>query len=93
MLVVWQQRLNLPTNILLHFVAVGQMAAEGQCDKTTSDMGAHMEQRCVTEFLHVDKMVLLIKIHIYEVQTVDVSTVRWWVVHFTSGNSDSGHYW
>ena len=56
-------------------------------------MKVHMKQRHATEFLHVDKMVLLIKIHIYEVQTVDVSTVRWWVVHFTSGNSDSGHYW
>jgi len=23
-------------------------------------------------------------------QTVDVSTVRWWVVHFSSGGSESG---
>ena len=31
-----QQRLNLPTNILLHFVAMWQMAAEWQSDKMTS---------------------------------------------------------
>ena len=27
---------------------------------------------------------------IYGDQTVDVSTLRWWVVYFSSGNSDSG---
>lgn len=27
---VWKQRLNLPTNITLHFVAETQMAAEGR---------------------------------------------------------------
>jgi len=41
----------LPTSIPLHFVAVGQMAAEGQSDKMASDMEAHMKQRCVIEFL------------------------------------------
>lgn len=45
-------------------------------------MEVHM---CVTEFLRVDKMAL-IKIHqcllnIYEVQRVDVRTVRQWVEH------------
>ena len=33
-----------------------QMAAEGQSDKMTSDMEEHLKQRCVTEFLHVEKM-------------------------------------
>ena len=33
MLVVWQQRMNLPTNIPSHFVTEQQMAAEGQSDK------------------------------------------------------------
>jgi len=32
------------------------MAAEGQSDKMASDMEAWMEQRCVTEFLHAEKM-------------------------------------
>ena len=36
-------RLNLPTNILLHFVAVQQMAAEGQSDKMASNMKVHMK--------------------------------------------------
>ena len=27
-------------------------------------------------------------LNIYGDQTVDVSTMRWWVVHFSNGNSD-----
>ena len=42
-------------NIPLHFIAVRQMAAEGQSDKLASDMEGHMEQRCVIEFLHIGK--------------------------------------
>jgi len=55
MLVVWQ-RWNLPTSILLHVVAVQQMAAEGQSDRMASDMEVHMKQGCRIEFLHVGKM-------------------------------------
>ena len=43
------------SNILLHFVAKQQMAAERQPDKMTSDMEVHIKQRCVTEFLHAEK--------------------------------------
>jgi len=32
------------------------MAAEEQSDRMASDMEAHMEQRCVTEILHVENM-------------------------------------
>ena len=56
MMVVWQQRLNLPTNIPVHLVADRQMAAEGQSDRMVSNMEVCMEQRCFTEFLHVEKM-------------------------------------
>jgi len=56
MLVVWQWRLNLPTNFLFHFVAVWQMAAEVQSDKIASDMEVHLEQMCVTQSLHVLKV-------------------------------------
>ena len=91
MLVVWQQRLNIPTNIPLYCVAVRQMAAEGQSGKTVFDTEVHMKQRRVTEFLHVGKewhprMCLL---NVYGDQTVDVSTVRQWVVRFSSGDSGS----
>jgi len=48
--------LNLPTNILLHFVAVQQVAAEGQSDKMASDIKVRMKQWCVTEFFHVEKI-------------------------------------
>jgi len=34
--VVWQSRLSLPTNILLHFVTMEKMAAEGQPDKVSA---------------------------------------------------------
>ena len=32
------------------------MAAEGQSDKMLADMEMHVEQRCVTEFLHEEEM-------------------------------------
>jgi len=47
---------NLPTSIPLHFTAVQQTATEGQSDKMVSDVEVNMKQRCVTEFLHVEKM-------------------------------------
>ena len=32
------------------------VAAEEQSDKMESDMEVHMKQRCVTKFLHLEKM-------------------------------------
>ena len=68
------------------------MEAEGQSDRIVSGMEVSMKQTCAIEFLHVEK-IILIDIHwcllnISEIQTVDVSTVRWWVVCFSSNNSD-----
>ena len=67
-------------------------AAERQSGRMASDMEAHMKQRCVTEFLHVEKMaptdIHQHLLNIYGDQTVDVSTVRQWVVCFSSGDSD-----
>ena len=54
-MVVWQKRLNLPTNILLPVVAERQMAAEGRSDRMATYMRARIRQRCVSEFLHVGK--------------------------------------
>ena len=48
--------MNLPTNIPLRVVAISQKVAEGQSDRMASDMEVWMKQRCVTEFLHVEKM-------------------------------------
>jgi len=68
------------------------MAAEGQSDKLVSDMEVWMKQRGGIKFLHEEKMAP-IDIHqhllnVYGEQTVDVSTVRQWVVHFSSGSSN-----
>ena len=63
------------------------MAAEGQ-----SDMAVQMKQRFVIKFLYVEKMALFdIHEHLFVSgdQTVDVSIVRQWVVHSSSGDSDS----
>ena len=93
MLAVQQQRLNLPTNTPLHFAAVWQMAVEGQFDTMASDTEVCMKQRCVTEFLHAEKIepidIHLCLLDVYGDQRVDVSTVRQWVVHFGSGDSNS----
>jgi len=63
------------------------MAAEGQSDRMACDMEVQMEQRRVIEFLHAKKVAPL---NIYGDQTVDVSALRLWVVHFSNGNSNSG---
>ena len=59
-----------------------------------SDREAWMKQRCVTEFLHAEKMaptdIHWCLLNVDGNQKVDVSTVRRWVVCFSSGNKDSG---
>jgi len=42
---VKSKKLNLPTNIPLHVVAMSHMAAEGQSDKMASDMGSAYEAK------------------------------------------------
>ena len=58
------------------------MAAEGQSDKMVSDTEVCMKKRCVTEFLHAEKMATIDFLNVSEDQTVDVNTVRQWVVDF-----------
>jgi len=58
-----------------------------------SDMEVQLKQMCVIEFLHEEEFVP-VSIHwllqnVYGDQKVDVSTVRLWVVHFSSDYSDS----
>ena len=69
-----------------------QMTAEGQSDKMVSDMKVRMKQRCVTEFLHAEKIapndIHRHLMNVYGDQTVDVSIVRWWVACFSSDDSD-----
>ena len=63
------------------------MTIEGQSDKMASDMEMRMKQRCVIEFIHVEKIASddihrrLLKV--YGDQTVDLSTVRQWVAQFS----------
>jgi transposase len=51
-----------------------------------------MKQRCILEFLHVEKVapndIHRCLLNIYGDQTVDVSTVWQWVARFSSGDSD-----
>jgi len=62
-------------------------------DKMVSDVEEHMKQRCVTEFLQAERILItgicLCLLNIYEDQTVSVRAVRQWVVHFSSGDSGS----
>ena len=62
-------------------------------DQVTSDMEMCLKQRSGTEFIHAEN-IPFIDIHqclldINGDQTVAVSTVRWWVVRFSSGNSEN----
>ena len=68
------------------------MAAEVQSDRMASDMEMHLKQMCGIEFLCTEEMAptdihqhLLV---VYGDQRMDASTVRLWVVHFSSGNSN-----
>jgi len=47
---------NLPTITALHFVAMWQMAVQGQPDRMTSDMELCLKQRGEIEFLHAEKI-------------------------------------
>ena len=71
-----------------------QLAAEGQFDRMVGDMEVWMKQKRVTEFLHVEKMaptdIHQLLMNILGDQSVNVSTVRQWVVCFSTGDSDSG---
>ena len=73
-----------------------------------SDMEVQMKQRCVTEFLHLEKIsptdIYQHLLNVYEDQPRDVSTVRWWVVqlavvtmmrntiHVTNGHVHLSHH-
>jgi len=67
------------------------MAAEGQSVKMVSNMEVSLKKKHVIEFLHAEKMAPTdIHQHLLNIcgeQPVDVSTVRQWVVCFSSGNS------
>ena len=58
-----------------------------------SDMEVRLKQRCVIEFVHAEKMepadIHRCLLNVYRDQRVDMSTVRQWVVHFSSGDSNS----
>jgi len=67
------------TKILLHFVVCKEMAAEEQSDKMVSDMEVCMKQRGRIEFLHAQKKIAFIIIHlllmnIHRNQTLSVSS-------------------
>ena len=68
------------------------MAAEQHSNQMASDMEVCMKQMRRIEFLHAEKTALIdilwCLMNVYGDQTMGVSTVRRWVVHFNSGNSD-----
>ena len=72
-------------------VADGSRGAVWQVDIC---QGIADEAKGVTEVLHVEKMtptdISWCLMNVDGDQTVSVSTARWWVVHFSSYNSDSG---
>jgi len=55
MLVGWQQRLNLPTNIPLCCCCVTD-GSRGHFGRMAPDLGVHMEKIYGIEFLHAEKM-------------------------------------
>ena len=68
------------------------MAGEGQSDKMASDMKACMDQRWVIEFPHAEKMASIdicqCLLNIWRPKSGGEYSE---VVHFSSGDSDSGH--
>jgi hypothetical protein len=81
---------------LVGYVAVWKKTVDEQSGRMASDMEVHIKQRCIIEFLHAEKNAPADNrrrsLNIYGDQTVDVSTVRWCTVNFSSGDSDvTGH--
>jgi len=70
------------------------MAAEGQTDKMAPGMAVWMKKKCIITFLRAEKMAPMdVHRHLLNVDgdlRVDMSTLRRWVVHFSSDNSDTG---
>jgi len=67
------------------------MAAEGKSDKIASNMEVHMKQKCVMEFLHMEKMaptdVHRHLLNAYRDHTVDgCKHSEGWGVYFSSGD-------
>ena len=61
------------------------MAAEGQSDRMVSDMIVCIKQRYVTEFIIIPSTgICQHLLNVYGDQPVDMSTVMWWVVHFSN---------
>jgi len=79
------------SSIQLHLVAMWQMAAEVGLTHWRLTWKWRWSKG---EFLHAEKIVPFDThrrlLNIYGDQTVDVSTVRWWVLRFSSGDS---HQW
>ena len=69
------------------------MAAEGNADRRVSDLEMQTNQRHVTEPLHVEKMAPTVSLTLAEClwrpPISGCELMRWWVVHFSSGDSDS----
>ena len=65
--------------------------SRGHSAKMVSEMEVHMKKRCVIEFLHAENIapndILRRLLEVFRDQTVDVSTVRGWVVRFSSGDN------
>ena len=62
------------------------MAAEGQSDTMVCDMEVHMKKRCITEFLHAEKMAPIDIPQCLLKSGCDHSEV----VHFSRDNSSIG---
>ena len=64
----------------------------GQSDKSVPYTEVSIKERCVTEFLHAETIaptdICQCLLYVYGDTTMEVSTVRWWVVHFSSENSE-----
>ena len=69
------------------------MAADGQSDRMVSEVGVHVDQSGVIELLRVEEMapsdIQQALMSVSGQQSVDVSTVRWWMMCFSSGDNDS----
>lgn len=69
-----------------------QIAAEGYYGKMASELVEVKEKLCVIEFFHEDKNAPIdirrCLLNVYGDKTMDVSTVRRWMVRFNSGDSD-----
>lgn len=85
---IGSMEVEVPTNIHNVLFLCKRWQHRGQSDKMASETEVCMKHKCITELLHVEKMaptdIHQWLLNIYGDQTMKVSRLKYWVLHFSN---------